>query len=106
MNPGPAWRCRRQNEGFYLILTVALVISMALALVHVDPIQLLFWANVLNGVLTPVLVVYVLLVGNNRKIMSDQRLGILTNIGLVVAFLVIASAALLLFYGLLTGQGS
>lgn len=95
-----------QNEGFYLILTVALVISMALALVHVDPIQLLFWANVLNGVLTPVLVIYVLLVGNNRKIMSDQRLGILTNIGLVVAFLVIASAALLLFYGLLTGQGS
>ncbi len=95
-----------QNEGFYLILTVALVISMALALVHVDPIQLLFWANVLNGVLTPVLVVYVLLVGNNRKIMSDQRLGILTNIGLVVAFLVIASAALLLFYGLLTGQAS
>lgn len=95
-----------QNEGFYLILTVALVISMALALAHVDPIQLLFWANVLNGVLTPVLVIYVLLVGNNRKIMSDQRLGILTNIGLVVAFLVIAAAALLLFYGLLTGQGS
>lgn len=95
-----------QSEGFYLILTVALVVSMALALVHIDPIQLLFWANVLNGVLTPVLVVFVLLVGNNRKIMSDQRLGLPTNIGLVVAFLVIAAAALLLFYGLLTGQAS
>jgi Mn2+/Fe2+ NRAMP family transporter len=95
-----------QNEGFYLILTVALALSMVLALVHVDPIALLFWANVLNGVLTPVLVVYVLLVGNNRKIMSDQRLGLLTNIGLVLAFLVIASAAILLIYSLLTGQAS
>jgi hypothetical protein len=38
--------------------------------------------------------------------MSEQRLGILTNIGLVLAFLVIASAAILLFYALLTGQAS
>jgi len=95
-----------QNEGFYLILTVALIVSVILALLRIDPIQLLFWANVLNGVLTPVLVIFVLLVGNNRKIMSNQRLGILTNIGLIAAFLVIGSAAMLLIYSLLTGQGS
>ncbi|HEV2582155.1 MAG TPA: divalent metal cation transporter, partial [Ktedonobacteraceae bacterium] len=95
-----------QNEGFYLILTVALVVSMALALLRIDPIQLLFWANVLNGVLSPVLVVFVLFVGNNRRIMSRQRLGILTNVGLIAAFIVLASATILLFYGLLTGHAS
>ena len=36
-----------QNEGFYLILTLALVVSLALALIRLDTIQLLFWANVL-----------------------------------------------------------
>jgi Mn2+/Fe2+ NRAMP family transporter len=35
-------------------------------------IQLMFWANVLNGVLAPVLVVYLIVVGNNRKVMRNQ----------------------------------
>ena len=94
-----------QNEGFYLILTVALVLSLVLALLRLDPIKLLFWANVLSGVLAPILVIYLIMIGNNRKIMQKQRLGLLTNIGLVVTALVMFTAAILLFYGLLTGHG-
>lgn len=95
-----------QSEGFYLILTVAMVVSMVIALLHFDPIQLIFWANVLNGVLSPILVVYLLFVGNSRKIMGKRRLGRLTNIGLGITVLVMVAAACLLFYGLATGQGS
>lgn len=94
-----------QNEGFYLILTVALLASLTMALLGLNPIQLLFWANVLSGVLAPVLVIYLIIVGNNRKIMGQQRLGVLTNIGLVLTTLVMFAAAILLFYGLATGQG-
>ena len=94
-----------QNEGFYLILTGALVVSMALALIRLDPIKLIFWANVLSGVLAPVLVVYLIVIGNNRKIMQKYRLGLITNIGLVMTALVMFAAAILLFYGLATGQG-
>src|SRR5207248_7554017 len=93
-----------QNEGFYLILTVALVASLIMALLHFDPIQLIFWANVLAGILAPILVVYLLVIGNNRKIMHNERLGSLTNIGLVVIAVIMFVAAILLFYGLATGQ--
>src|SRR6266702_4715535 len=94
-----------QNEGFYLILTGALVISMAIALIHLDPIKLIFWANVLCGVLAPILVIYIIVIGNNRKIMQTHRLGFITNIGLVMTTIVMITAAILLFYGLATGQG-
>jgi len=94
-----------QNEGFYLILTGALVVSVAIALIHLDPIKLIFWANVLSGVLAPILVIYIIVIGNNRKIMQMQRLGLITNIGLVMTALVMISAAILLFYELATGQG-
>ena len=94
-----------QNEGFYLILTGALVISMAIALIHLDPIKLIFWANVLSGVLAPILVIYIIVIGNNRKIMHKQRLGFITTIGLVMTAIVMITAAILLFYGLATGQG-
>ena len=94
-----------QNEGFYLILSGALVVSMVIALIHFDPIKLIFWANVLCGMLAPILVIYIIVIGNNRKIMHKQRLGFITNIGLVMTAIVMITAAILLFYGLATGQG-
>ncbi len=81
------------------------MISLILALIGLDPVQLMFWANVLNGVLAPVMVVFLLLVGNNRKIMKDFRLGWLTNLGLVVAAIIMFTASAILFYGIFTGQG-
>jgi NRAMP (natural resistance-associated macrophage protein)-like metal ion transporter len=104
--PGGLSKKPWQNEGFYLILTVALIISLGVALLRFQPVQLLFWANVLGGVLSPIMVIYVLLIGNNRKIMRGQHLGLLTNIGMILTFLVMAAAAMLLFYGLATGQAS
>ncbi len=94
-----------QNEGFYLIISVALVLSVVLALLRLNPIQLLFWANILNGILAPVLVIYVLILGNNKRVMRGECLGVLTNLGLVVTVIVMVAAVVLLFYGLFTGQG-
>jgi NRAMP (natural resistance-associated macrophage protein)-like metal ion transporter len=94
-----------QNEGFYLILTAALLVSLVVALLRFDPIQLMFWANVLNGVLAPILVVYLIIVGNNRKIMHGQPMSWMTNLGMVLTAIVMFAAAALLFYGLATGQG-
>ena len=65
----------------------------------------MFWANVLNGVLSPILVVYVIVVGNNRKIMHNQPLNWITNVGMVLTTMVMFAAAILLIYGLATGQG-
>jgi Mn2+/Fe2+ NRAMP family transporter len=93
-----------QSEGFYLILTVALIVGAVLALAGLDPIQLMFWANVLNGVLSPVMVVFLIIVSNNRKIMGKARPGWLTNLGLILTALIMFAAAGLLFYGLFTGQ--
>jgi Mn2+/Fe2+ NRAMP family transporter len=75
-----------------------------LALLRFDPIKLMFWANVLNGVLSPILVVYLIVVTNNRKIMRNRPVSLLTNVGLVLTAIVMFAAAILLFYGLATGQ--
>jgi NRAMP (natural resistance-associated macrophage protein)-like metal ion transporter len=95
-----------QHEGveFYLILTGAMIVSLVVALLHVNPIQLIFWANVLVGILAPILVIAVIVVGNNHKIMCDQPLGLLTNGFLILTVLILIAAALLFFYGLLTGS--
>jgi len=65
----------------------------------------MFGANVLQGMLSPVLVIFLILVGNNRRIMKTHRLGRITNVCLVITALLMSAAAILFFYGLLTGQG-
>lgn len=94
-----------QNEGFYLILTVGLVVSLLISLIGLDPVHLMFWANVLQGVLSPILVVLLVVIGNSERIMGKNKLGLVTNAGLVLAAIVMFAASVLLFYGLATGQG-
>jgi Mn2+/Fe2+ NRAMP family transporter len=94
-----------QNEGFYLIMTAGLAVSLSLALIGLDPVHLMFWANVLQGVLSPVLVVLLLVIGNSRRIMDKNKLGLVTNIGLIMAAIVMFGASALLFYELVTGKG-
>ena len=94
-----------QNEGFYLIMTAGLAASLIIELVGLDPVHLMFWANVLQGVLSPLLIVLLVVAGNSRVIMGKDKLGLLTNAGLVVAMIVMFGASLLLFYGLATGHG-
>ncbi len=94
-----------QSEGFYIILTIALVVGIGVALTGLDPIQLMFWANVLNGVLAPVLVILLILVGNNIKIMTKEfRLSRLNTLALIITAVIMIVATSLLFFGLLTGQ--
>jgi len=79
---------------------------VVITFLRVNPIQLIFWANVIAGVIAPLLVILILLLGNNRKIMKNQRLSLLNNVGLVLIALIMLVGAVLLFYGLATGQGS
>ena len=93
-----------QNEGFYLILTVSIVVGLGIALLRIDPIKLIFWANIIAGMMAPFLVIAILLVGNNRTIMKNQRLSLLNNVGLGLIVIILAIAIFFLFFGMFTGR--
>lgn len=94
-----------QSEGFYLVLTVATVAGVVITLFGVNPIQLIFWSNVVAAFIAPLLVIAILLVGNHSRIMQGQRLSLLHNAGLVLIILILLAGAVLFFYQLATGQG-
>jgi NRAMP (natural resistance-associated macrophage protein)-like metal ion transporter len=93
-----------QNEGFYLILTVALLASLVVAMLGFQPLQLMFLANILAGLLAPILLVFILFVGNNSKIMGRHRFRLPTNLGIGLGVVILFAGAGLLLFGLLTGQ--
>lgn len=104
--PGALAKRPWQSEGFYLVLTAATGAGLVMTLFGVNPIQLIFWSNVVAAIIAPLLVIAILLVGNHRTIMKGQRLSLLHNFGLVLITLILIAGAVLFFYQLATGQGS
>jgi NRAMP (natural resistance-associated macrophage protein)-like metal ion transporter len=100
--PGGLAKRPWQNEGFYLVLTAAIVVGLVITLFGVNPIQLIFWSNVVAAIIAPLLVIAILLVGNHRRIMKNQRLSPLHNFGLVLVALILLAGAVLFFYQLAT----
>jgi len=70
----------RRGRRFYLVLAGAIVIGMILDVFATNPIRMLFWSAVLNGVLAPPLLLLVMLVGNNRHIMGEHTNGFWLNL--------------------------
>ena len=55
----------RQARGFYAIIAVATLIGVGLTFTPLDPIKMLFWSAVINGVISvPMIVAMMLLVSN------------------------------------------
>ncbi len=79
---------------------------MVITLLGVNPIQLIFWANVVAAIAAPLLVIAILLLGNHRTVMKGQRLSLIHNLGLLLITLILIAGAILFFYQLFTGQGS
>lgn len=64
---------------FYVVIGVAFLIAMELAISSVDPIKALFYSQVIDGLIAPVLIVLMLMVTSSRKLMGDFANGITTK---------------------------
>jgi Mn2+/Fe2+ NRAMP family transporter len=56
---------------FYVVIGVAFLVAMELAVSAVNPIKALFYSQVLDGLIAPVLVILLLMLTSSRKLMGD-----------------------------------
>jgi NRAMP (natural resistance-associated macrophage protein)-like metal ion transporter len=61
----------REAKAFYGVIALAMVGGIALNLLRIDPMQALYWAAVVNGLLAPPLMVVTMLIARNRKVMGN-----------------------------------
>jgi NRAMP (natural resistance-associated macrophage protein)-like metal ion transporter len=90
-------RCRQ----FYGVIAASTLIGMLINFLHINPIAALFWTAVINGFLTPPLLIVIMLVANNRRVMGDRVNGIGSNVlGWATTAVTFAAAiALILTWG-------
>ena len=61
----------RNAPEFYLVIGLAFLFAMELAISSIDPIKALFYSQVLDGMIAPILIVLLVLVTSSRKLMGD-----------------------------------
>jgi NRAMP (natural resistance-associated macrophage protein)-like metal ion transporter len=102
---GKEWgfsRTIRKAPLFYALVGVGTIGGTALSLLNVNPIQLLVFVAVINGVIAAPLLVVVMMVANSRRLMGDHVNGRAANyLGwLTVVIMAVASIALFVTGGI------
>ncbi len=87
-----------EAKGFYIIISVSLILGLSLNYVGISPIKALIYTAILYGLTAPVLIAIILHISNNKKIMGQYVNGRITNILGFAALLLMTAAAGLLLY--------
>ena len=87
----------REAKQFYAVIAVSTLVGVLIDFIGINPIRALFWTAVINGVLSPPLLVLIMLVSGNRRIMGDRVNGRFTTIVGWLATAVMFAAAVGMF---------
>jgi Mn2+/Fe2+ NRAMP family transporter len=85
----------RNAPQFYVVIGLAFLVAMELAIAAVDPIKALFYSQVLDGLIAPVLIVLLVILTSSRKLMGDFVNGVPTKVlgWAAAAVMILADAA-------------
>ena len=93
----------KRAPAFYAVIAVSMLIGMALCFSPVNPIQALYWAAVINGIVSVPIMIIMLRMGNDRRVMGDFTIGAPLRIVGWLATAAMAAAVLALGYFSLRG---
>lgn len=83
---------------FYMVMIGAVAVSIFMPFTGISPIQALFWIAILNGLMTPPLIVLITHMANNPKIVGDNVTTRPIHIAGTAAFFVMLTGAFMVFF--------
>ena len=103
--PGSLGTKARYRPAFYAILAAALVFGVAMNVLRLNPIRALVVSSVIEGIIAAPLLVLIVLIGSDRKVMSDRVSGRLSKTLGWIAAAVMTASSLYFLVQLGRGQG-
>lgn len=87
----------QQARKFYLVFVLSILIALIMNFFNFDPVKFLFYTAIFYGIISPVLILVIILIANNKKIMGAYRNNKITNILGIATFIVITIGVVLFF---------
>ncbi|MCK4821477.1 divalent metal cation transporter, partial [bacterium] len=82
----------REAKAFYLVIAVATIVGFSINLLGINPFSALFFTALIYGFMSPILILLLLHIANNKSIMGSNTNGIISNGLGFFAFLIMAAA--------------
>jgi NRAMP (natural resistance-associated macrophage protein)-like metal ion transporter len=92
-----------QARGFYGVIIVSMLVGLLMNFVGINPIKALYWAAIVNGVISPILMFFIFRLGTDKKVMGDDVNPRWVNIWGVIGTLLMGISAISLFILLALG---
>ena len=86
---------------FYAVIAVAIVVGLSMTFTNVDPIRLLVWSAVINGIVAVPMIVVIGRLAADRKLMKQHRSGLVSRVLVGVTAVAMALAATATIVGLI-----
>ncbi|MBE0650247.1 MAG: Nramp family divalent metal transporter [Bacteroidales bacterium] len=84
------WKAGLKSKKFKAIWLAILLIGLAFSLAGSSPIQAIVFAQITNGILLPVIAIYLLIIMNNRNLLKTNTNNLLQNmLGIVIVIIMI-----------------
>ncbi len=87
-----------QAKGFYGIIALSTLVGVLINFIGIKPFQMLYYTAVINGICAPLLLIFILLIANNKKIMGQRINGTLQNVLGVITITIMSIAAFALLF--------
>lgn len=84
----------RQARAFYAVIIVSTFIGFLMNLIGINPFKALFYTAVIYGLISPLLIMFILFIANDKKLMGNRVNGSVTNILGIFTFVIMTAAAL------------
>jgi NRAMP (natural resistance-associated macrophage protein)-like metal ion transporter len=88
----------KQAKGFYITIIASLAAGLLINFLGVSPIDALFYTAIFYGIVSPVMIVLLLHIGNNKTIMQNYTNGRLSNVLGVITLILMSASAIALIY--------
>ena len=85
-----------EAKAFYLIIALATIVGFSINILGINPFSALFFTAVVYGVISPILILLILHIANQKRVMGSHTNGLISNVLGVVAFLIMGAAVVAL----------
>lgn len=86
-----------QARNFYIIIAIATFVGLLINFSPIKPFTMLYYAAVVNGLCAPILMVLLLVIGNNKTIMGNRTNKWFSNtLGIIITIIMIIAGLTLL----------
>jgi Mn2+/Fe2+ NRAMP family transporter len=82
---------------FYYIIIASLLAGFAFSILKFSPILALYYSQILDGILAPIIVIFVIAIANKEHVMGDKKNKLFDNFFGILSVIIMVSASLLIF---------